>query len=216
MSKKAQKHDNITISGKVMLRQTALKLLGDEPPVICETHGGRGDIWSAVYAHIDGGVVFDKDPDKADVLATQRPTWAVYEADVEIALAVGAGRHLTFNLLDVDPYGSCWQTLRAFFGSKRPFAERMVLALNDGLRFTACGGAAWRNEILAPFASRYGNHNVWRIYPDTIAPELLAEAAALGGYRVAHFDAYTAGIAGKMVHMLAVLERDDEPGDGRA
>lgn len=207
MSKKHQKHDNLTLSAKVMLRQTALRALGDEP-VILETHGGRGDIWSAVYHDAPPGVVFEKDPEKADLLAVQRPAWAVYEADVEIALAAGAARHMAFNYVDVDPYGAAWPALRAFFGSERPLAPRMVVVVNDGLRFAACGGAAWRNEILAPFAARYGNHNVWRAYPDLIAPELLGEAAALGGYRVAHYDAYVTGVIGKMVHILAILERE--------
>lgn len=201
------KKDNLTLSAKVMLRQTALRLLG-EPPVILETHGGRGDIWSNVYRDFPAGVVFEKDSDKADELAVQRPDWAVYESDVEIALAAGAARLWTFNYLDADPYGAAWPALRAFFGSARPFAPRMVVVINDGLRFTACGGAAWRNEILAPFAARYGNHNIWRVYPDKIAPELLAEATAPAGYRVTHYDGYVTGVMGKMVHVLAVLERD--------
>jgi hypothetical protein len=209
MSKRSQKHDNVTLPAKVMLRHTARRLLGDEEPVILETHGGRGDLWSAVYWDVATGVVFEEVADRADALAVQRPAWAVYEADVEIALAAGAARHLTFNLLDVDPYGACWPTLRAFFGSKRPFAGRMVAVLNDGLRFAACGGAAWNSELLAPFAARYGNHNVWRLYPERIAPELLGEAVALAGYRVVHYDSYTTGTNGKMVHMLAVLERDE-------
>ena len=204
----SKKHDNLTLSAKVMLRQTALRVLGSADPVIVETHGGRGDIWSAVYRDFPTGAVFEKDPGKADLLAMQRPTWAVYESDVEIALAAGAARHLTVDLLDVDPYGAAWPTLQAFFGSTRPLAPRMVVVINDGLRFTACGGAAWRNEILAPFAARYGNHNIWYVYPDKIAPELLATAAASGGYTIAHYDSYTTGVAGKMVHILAVLERD--------
>jgi hypothetical protein len=211
MSKKHQKRDNLTLSAKVMLRHTALRLTGGRP-VILETHGGHGDIWSAVYRGVTTGVVFEKDPDKADELVAQRPQWAVYEADVEIALAAGAARTWTFDLLDVDPYGAAWPALRAFFGSARPFAPRMVVVVNDGLRFAACGGAAWRNEILAPFASRYGNHNVWRVYPDLIAPELLADAIAPAGYRVTHYDAYVTGVIGKMVHLLAVLERDPDSG----
>lgn len=214
MSKKAQKHDNLTFRQKIMLRQTALGLLYDAEPVILETHGGHGDVWSALYHTVTTGVVFENQPDRADELAAQRPTWAVYEADVEIALAAGAGRHLTFNYMDVDPYGACWPALNAFFSSKRPFAPRMVLAINDGLRFAACGGAAWRNEILAPFAARYGNHNIWYVYPELIAPELLATAVAPAGYRITYREGYTTGVIGKMVHILAVVERDgDAAGD---
>lgn len=202
------KHDNITLSQKVMLRHTALRYLRDATPVICETHGGRGDVWSAVYTHVAEGVVFETDPDKSLLLAVQRPAWSVYEADVVMALTAGAGRHLTFNYLDVDPYGSSWETLEAFFSSPRPFAPRMVVVVNDGLGFRARGGRAWQTERLAPFVLRYGNHTVWREYPTRICRELMAQMAALGGYAMRTFESYATGNADKMVHMLAVLERE--------
>ena len=126
---------------------------------------------------------------------------------MEIALRAGAGRHLAFNYLDVDPYGSSWETLDAFFASKRPAAERMVVVVNDGLRLRAGGGRAWQTERLEQFVRRYGNHVVWRDYPTRICRELMGQAAALGGYEVRHFDSYTAGSIGKMVHMLAILVR---------
>ena len=205
---RANQQDNRTLSQKVMLRQTALRALRDETPVICETHGGRGDVWAAVYSHVEEGVVFEIDRDKSVLLAEQRPTWSVYEADVEMALAAGAGRHLAFNLVDVDPYGSSWETLEAFFSSDRPFAPRLLVVVNDGLRFKARGGSSWQAERLAPFVLRYGNHAVWREYPTRICRELMDTTAALGGYAVRRFESYATGLEGKMVHMLAVLERD--------
>ena len=69
------KHDNNTYSEKVMLRQTAVSLL-TETPVVMETHGGIGDLWAAVYADVEEGVVFEKRPDRTTLLALQRPTWA--------------------------------------------------------------------------------------------------------------------------------------------
>lgn len=159
------KRDNLTFRQKIMLRQTALRLLGDETPVILETHGGHGDIWSALYSHVVEGVVFEKDADRAVGLATQRPTWAVYEADVELALAAGAARHLAFNYVDVDPYGSCWETLAGLFGSERPLSNRLVLVINDGLRHKVRGGAAWHVEALEGMVRKYGNHAVWRLLP---------------------------------------------------
>jgi hypothetical protein len=200
--------DNLTLSQKVMLRQTALAALGGETPVICETHGGRGDVWAAVYSHVEDGAVFETDPDKSVLLAMQRPTWAVYEADVEMALAAGAAGHLTFNYLDVDPYGSSWETLEAFFGSTRPRAPRMVVVVNDGLRFKAQSGSAWQVERLAPFVERYGNHAVHRDYPTRICRELMTQMAALGGYTMRTFESYATGRERKMVHMLAILEQE--------
>lgn len=204
------KYDNVTLSQKVMLRQTALAALGGATPVILETHGGRGDVWSALYTEVEEGVVFETDADKATALAAQRPAWSVYEADVEMALAVGAARHLTFNYLDVDPYGSAWETLEAYFTSKRPFASRLVVVVNDGLRFRAGGGMAWQTERLAPFVERYGNHAVWRDYPTRICRELMTRTTATAGYALRHFESYPTGHAGKMVHMLAILELERE------
>jgi hypothetical protein len=207
------KQDNRTLSQKVMLRQTALAYLRGATPVICETHGGRGDVWAAVYSHVAEGVVFEIDPDKAEVLAAQRPTWAVYQADAVLALGAGAGSHLVFNLLDVDPYGSAWDALEAFFAAtRRTFAARMVVVVHDGLRLKASSGSAWATERLAPYAAKYGNHAVWREYPDRICRELMAAVTGPAGYAVRVWESYATGHEQKMVHMLAVLERD---ADGR-
>lgn len=203
-----RKQDNRTLSQKVMLRQTALRYLRGETPVICETHGGRGDIWSVVYAEVADGVVFEIEPDKADALAAQRPTWAVYQADAVMALTAGAGAHLAVNYLDVDPYGSSWDTLEAFFASTRPRAARVVVVVHDGLRLKASSGSAWQTARLAPFAARYGNHLIWREYPTRICRELMTQMASLGGYDVRRFESYATGHEQKMVHMLAVLERE--------
>lgn len=200
------KHDNITLDQKVMLRQTALRLLGGEPPVILETHGGHGDVWSSLYHPFDGGVVFEKDHDRSVELASQRPTWAVYEADVELALPAGAARHLAFNYVDVDPWGSCWETLAGFFSSARPLAGRMVLVVNDGLRHNLRGGKGWQTGASEGIVRKYGNHNAFRLYPDVVE-EMLASTVA-GVYRITHFESYATGHEKKMVHFLAVLERD--------
>ena len=209
MNDRAPKQDNLTLRQKVMLRQTALAMLRGETPVVCETHGGRGDVFASVYTGVECGAVFEKDPDKSVLLAAQRPTWSVYEADVEIALAAGAAAHLTINLLDVDPYGSAWETIEGFFTSRRPRANRVIVVVNDGLRFRARGGSAWQVERLAPFAARYGNHAVWRDYPTRICRELMDEMAGKGGYTVRRFESYATGIEQKLVHMLAELERTE-------
>lgn len=205
MAAKTTLKDNSTRSQKVMLRHTALQLLGDETPVILETHGGWGDLWSALYSHVEDGLVFETDPDKAIRLAEQRPTWSVYQADCEISLKGGAGSHLTFNFMDVDPYGSPWEAIQAYFASDRPFAGRMVLVVNDGLRKRA-GMTAWHIDILQPWIEKYGNHNMFRAYPQVV-PELLGGLVAAAGYEVRHFDYTVTGWNAQMLHYLAVLER---------
>ena len=69
--------DNTTLARKVLLRKNLLKEL-DDAPVILETHGGYGEVWKKVYSNIKRGIVFEKNPKKAEALAKQRPSWAVY------------------------------------------------------------------------------------------------------------------------------------------
>ena len=102
--------DNTTFRHKVALRRQALALL--ENPIILETHGGVGKLYRALYAGM-AGMVFEKDERKAEILAGQRPTWAVYHADCVMALQAGAGSWLPINFVDCDPYGAPWTTLHA-------------------------------------------------------------------------------------------------------
>ncbi len=144
---KTKPKDNSTFKQKAALRKRALadlKALGIDQLTVMETHGGAGKLWAACYADIQtAGVVFEKDPKKAERLAMQRPSWAVYECDCEAALAEGVGSHVMVDLLDVDPWGSSWEAIGAFMTSKRPFADQMVVVVNDGLRQALSMGAAW-------------------------------------------------------------------------
>lgn len=185
-----------------MLRRTALAQLSGTP-VIVETHGGVGDVWSAVYRDVAEGVVFEKDPFKVVKLASQRPSWAVYEADCVSALTGGAGGHLCANLLDVDPYGSAWPTIQAFFRSERPRADKVAVVVNDGLRMKIRGGGAWDTKILEPMVQRHGN-DLWSRYLE-VCEELMSETAEAAGYTVSFFDGYYCGIEKKMTHYLSVL-----------
>lgn len=200
---KAAQQDNSTFAQKVMLRQTALAQLAD-PAVILETHGGYGDVFSAVYAHVPEGVVFEKDPFRTLHLAYQRPSWSVYEADCVPALEIGVGNHLAVNLLDVDPYGNAWPPIQAFFASVRPRAGKVVVVVNDGLRMKLRGGGAWDTKVLEDMVLRYGN-DLWGSYLE-ICEELMKETAVAAGYAVSFFDGYYCGHEQKMTHYLSVLE----------
>jgi hypothetical protein len=199
--------DNNTFEQKIMLRKTALNQLAawGDTAVVMETHGGIGDVWSALYHDIADGVVMEKKGDRAIHLAHQRPSWAVYECDSVHALTYGAGKHLAVNLLDVDPYGSCWDTVRAFFTSERPFARRMVLVVNDGMRQKVRVGGAFDTEILQPVVQKWGN-DLWDIYLD-VCRYLVGSFTAVPGYRVTFFDGYYCGVELKMTHFVAVLEQ---------
>ena len=82
----------------------------------------------------------------------------------------------------------------------------MVLAVNDGLRHNLRGGGGWSVHIMAPFAEKYGNHNLFAHYLQ-IAEELTGELVAKAGYQTAFFDGYHTGVEKKMTHFLAVLEK---------
>ena len=97
---------------------------------------------------------------------------------------------------------------RVSIASTRPWAARMVVVVHDGLRLKASSGSAWATERLAPYAAKYGNHAVWREYTDRICRELMAAVTAPAGYAVRVWESYATGHEQKMVHMLAVLERE--------
>lgn len=202
---RAPQVDNSTFDQKIMLRQTAVRALNGVTPVVMETHGGIGDVFGTVYRDVVDGVVFEKDSSRTAVLAHQRPSWAVYEADCVPALQLGAGGHLCVNLLDVDPYGDPWPAIQAFMVSRRPFADSMVVVVNDGLRQKVRGGGSWDSGTLAPVVERWGN-DLWGRYLEA-CEWLMGEAAQAAGYRVVFFDGYYTGVEKKMTHYLAVLNR---------
>lgn len=202
-----QQRDNSTFTQKVTLRRKALKLMAEKwlirQPVVCETHGGEGALFNACYAHLDEGVVFEMNAAKVDTLAKQRPTWRVYEADSAYALGEGVAADIPIHLLDVDPYGSCWDVIEAFFMSDRMFADQMFVAVNDGLRQKLQMRGAWDVEVLQNMVQKYGN-DLHPLYLE-VCREMLAERAAYAGYRVDRFSGYYCGRNAHMTHFLAVL-----------
>lgn len=202
---KARKQDNSTFTQKVRLREEALRLLY-APPIIMETHGGAGALFNAVYAHINKGVVFEKDSEKVSILGKQRPTWAVYEADCIEALRGGVGGHLTVNFLDVDPYGMCWDVIDAYFESQRPFPDRLIVVVNDGMRQKLMINGAWTVAQLHDVVRKFGN-DLHGKYLD-VCQYLIKEKAAKVGYSLSRFNGYYCGYSKAMTHFLAVLDKD--------
>jgi hypothetical protein len=179
-----------------------------EKPVVMETHGGIGKLYASCYSTIRDGVVFERDPKKADFLAQQRPAWSVYRVDVDRALEAGAGAHLVISLLDLDPDGSPWVTAKAFFSSKRDFAPMMGIVANDGLRQALQLRRGWATTGLEDVTAKYGNDVLFRRYKE-ICRELLEEIVSRQRYRVSAWAAYYTGSgAGTMTHWAAVLQRD--------
>lgn len=201
--------DNSTFERKRVLRLQILRRI--EKPVVMETHGGIGKLFASCYSTLPTGIVFERDPAKAEFLAHQRPTWAVYRCDVEKALSAGVGAHLEVNMLDLDPYGSPWETVDAFFSSKRPFAETMAIVVNDGLRQKLQLQGAWNVKAMSTVVSKYGNDGMFKRYKD-VCREMLADRVIQQGYRIIAWTSYYCGAgAGTMTHWAAILKRETFP-----
>lgn len=200
-----EKKDNSTYKLKVSLRQRLLKRI--DAPIILETFGGYGKLYDALYYPYPAGCVMEKDAEKIDRLAEQRPTWAVYECDSIAAIAGGVGAHLLVNYLDVDAYGEPWPVIDAWFSSSRPRSMEMAIVVTDGLRQPLSMGKDWKVSSMADMVERYGNRNLHANYLE-ICRELLAEKAAQAGYKITAWAGYYCGHSQQMTHYGAILKRD--------
>lgn len=200
------KHDNKTYEQKVRLRQNLRRAVEDAgPAVVVETHGGWGRLWQRVYPDLRAGAVFENDPAKAAALAAQRPTWAVYEAKAEAAIASGVGMHLAPSLFDLDPYGEPWPVFEAICAQSARWAPRSVgFVVNDGLRQKLQTGSGWAVGSMATAVAEFGNHNLYKRYLD-VCKWLVTRAAARVGRRLEKWTAYPCGSHGQMTHYAFVL-----------
>jgi len=136
-----------------------------DAPCVMETHGGYGAIYDECYRSSDiPGVVFEKNPVKADALAKQRPTWAVYECDCVAAIAEGVGFHIPVNLFDIDPYGSPWDVIDAILSQGDKLPSTVVMAVNDGLRQKVQINGGWDVEQLSAAVRYFGASSMYRKY----------------------------------------------------
>lgn len=194
--------DNSTFPKKLSLRRSALENV--ESPVIMETHGGNGKLFEKCYSSCLSGIVFEKDPKKANLLAEQRPTWAVYEGDCVAALSNGIGVHLDINFLDIDPYGSPWDVIDAFFEGDRNLPDTLNVVVNDGLR-QHVQIKSDNLKQLSELVTRYGE----RLYSSylEVCQILMHEKASKSGYELTRWVGYYCGHGAKMTHYWAVLEK---------
>lgn len=197
--------DNSTFRFKASLRKKTLPLV--DSPCVMETHGGYGAIYDECYRLPSyPGVVFEKNPIKADALAKQRPTWAVYECDCATAIAEGVGFHIPVNYFDIDPYGSPWDVIDAILKNKLVLPSRIVFAVNDGLRQKVQMNGGWDTVQLQPAVGRFGAASMYRKYLE-VCEFLLQQKAGEAGYSLARFGGYYCGHGDNMTHYAAVLER---------
>ena len=195
--------EGLKVSLRRRWRRLAVDWLGEAPPVVMETHGGLGRLFIGCYEDIAQGIVFEQQPSRVEVLARQRPSWAVYGGDCERLLTVGVGAHLSVDWLDLDPYGSPWEALHAFLTSARPRASHVVLTVNDGLRLRVKIDQSWRTPVLEPVVRRFGNDLHDRYLQ--VCRWLLEREAGEAGYDLSRFEGYYCGHAAQMTHYAALL-----------
>jgi hypothetical protein len=200
------KKDNTTFRQKMALRQNLLREIDN--PVVLETHGGFGHIYDHCYRGVFDGVVFEKDAKKAEFLARQRKTWAVYECDCVDALQVGVGSHLAINVVDVDPYGAPWPVIDALLsGYSNKLPDRWGLAVNDGLRQRVGVNGGWDIACLSEAVSNWGATAMHRNYLD-VCRWMLEKKVATVGFTVAKWAGYYCGRLQAMTHYAALLKKN--------
>lgn len=197
--------DNQTFRQKVSLRLRALAKLGEKPSVM-ETHGGRGLVYGRCYAQGGPGVVFEKNAERAEGLARQRPRWAVYQADSERALVAGIGFQFRPNVFDIDPYGSPWNTIAAVAGQFRQCPDRVLIVVNDGLRKKLQIKGGWKVECLRKEVEAIGNDRLHADYLEVCRTKLTRIVSAVG-FGLLWWDGYHCGTHDAMTHYAAVLGR---------
>lgn len=205
---------NSTARAKAALRANLVRALRrlDVQVRVVETHGGHGEMYRRVYGPlgVDDGLVIELDAGKAEGLAAQRPAWCVVQGRCEQVLGEGFWGHLPVTMLDVDPFGSPFQVLAAFFLGSRRFAPVMALAVNDGNRHTAGLGRLWNTQWVCEFAGRYGQA-AYEMYKE-IAFDTVKWMVGEAGYRIESWTSYYCGAKDRMTHYGGILVLDDTGG----
>jgi hypothetical protein len=188
-------------------RRLRLQALADmlETPVVLEAYGGNGLVYSACYRHIEKGVVFEKNRRKAEVLARQRDTWAVYCGDTVHLLAAGLGSHLALNFVDIDARADPWPAIEAFLTSERPKPELVQLVVTDGLWQALRQGGAWKIPALMVAVQHHENY-LDAHYLD-ICQETMEALARSAGYRLERWAGFYGGRTHGWTHYRAVIRR---------
>lgn len=125
---------------------------------VLDGFAGEGRIWRGCWSSF-AGACLDKDERKVREAARERAGWACYAGDTERALGGGFMRHVPFDVVDLDAYGSPWPFLWAWLRSERVRAPLTHVFLTDGYmrqasRARACSalfpGAKGRNQDMPP------------------------------------------------------------------
>lgn len=182
------------------------QLLADlpRPLTILDAFGGIGALWRHCYDVPDvSGMVIEQHPQKAEVLAQQRPCWIVVEGDCVSLLRHGLGAWLPFDLLDLDAHGSPLACLEAVLTTPRALAPTLWVVATDGVGFALRRGSV--PTVLRPSVLRYGRERLRRNYP-AILHAWLEDLAHDHGRHLTGWHWRVAGSAGQLFHWMACLK----------
>lgn len=182
-------------------------LRGEVAPVVMEMYAGVGGIWSQVYSDVPYGIAIENDESKVAILAEQRPTWSVYQADCVGTVRLGLGRHAQVNYVDIDPYGEAWSAINALFESDREWPDPLVVVVNDGSRYILRLNRGWSVTVFEEMVATYGN-GLDRKYVELVVPDFFARRAATCGYVIDQWTCYSCGELQQVTHFAALLRRD--------
>lgn len=197
------KKDNGSRGVKAYVRHELMRVL--PPSAVLETCGGSGGMYNDCYRGLPG-VVIEKNTRKAEALAEQRPTWAVYEGDAEKIVAAGAGFHLHISFVDIDPYGDPWPLVDAVFSRAKDLPDTWGLVVNDGLKRFLMLGRAWKLERFRKYVEEHGNKNIPGMYPQ-ICREMIEQKAHACGAGLSWWLCRSGGHGRQMTHYAAVISR---------
>jgi hypothetical protein len=122
--------DNDSWIAKVALRADVARELAPTATVL-EAFAGEGAMYRQVWSPFRGATA-DKVTGKVEDAAKERPLWACYRGDTEKMLRAGWMGHRTWDVVDVDAYGSPWPFVLAWAKSDRLFAANTMLICTDG------------------------------------------------------------------------------------
>lgn len=202
------KTDNSQIGRKIHQRVAALQHLED--PRVLETCGGYGKLFWACYSRFTTGVVFEKQEDRARVLAADRPNWSVYATNCEVAMRAGVGSHHQPNFFDVDPYGVCWNMVDAIWSGimERCKPERAVMCVTDGTRFRLRRRCGWSTDsrLFEKAVKHFGNDGMYGRYL-AVCRWLMETTAGEHGYMLSRWEGYYGGSMKQQTYFSAVFDR---------
>lgn len=122
------KRDNGSLGAKAKVRRAVMF----DGASVLECFAGSGAMYRQAWSSAAFGACLDENSDKIHAAAMEREGWACYAGDTPRAIRHGFMAHVPFDIVDVDAYGSPWESVRAWLVSRRSRAALTVLVVTDG------------------------------------------------------------------------------------